>query len=109
MIHALILLVAILVYSGSCFISYSDHLKQSAWYFPIAIILGAMGSTLWFYGCKLLNSKEDIFVFGLMWDVVLVGVFYGIPILAFGVRLDKWTSISAALILLGILSLKLRP
>lgn len=109
MTHALILLIVTIVYSISCLISYSSTFKQSPWYFPVAIVLGSIGTSMWFYGCKLLATKEEIFLFGLMWDVVLVFVFYGIPIVLIGVKLDGWTALSAVLILAGILLLKFRP
>jgi len=106
--HYWVLLVTALVCGIGCWASYNEEAKQAWWYMPLGFLLGLIGSGSWFYVCKLLSDKEKIFVFNLMWDAVMVAVYYGLPLLLFGVKLDRMSFIGATLILVGIFILKAR-
>lgn len=102
------LVLTALIYSLGCWVTYSDDAKQRWWYLPLGVSLGALVNLIWFYVCRVLPENNKIYVFNLMWDAVMVAVYYGLPLLFFGVKLDRVTMVGATLMLVGIFVMKLR-
>lgn len=107
-IEHLILCVATLLFGIGCWATYNDNIKNSIWYYPLGVSLGTITATLWFYVCTLLPDKNKVYVYSLFWDTIMVMVYYGLPILFFGVKLDKITAVGSTLILAGIMVLKFK-
>lgn len=101
------LLITILYMIG-CFITYNDFTRNQWWFVPLGVLLGLIGSFVWYYTCKVVEDKERILVLSLVWDSILIAVYYGMPILFFNVKLDKISTIGAIFILVGIIILKFK-
>lgn len=102
------LVIAGIIYSICAYMCYHESFRNSQWYMPAGLILGFMAVIIWFSTVRLIGDKHRIYFYSLMWDAVLVGVYYVIPILFFNVRLDKWGIIGLALMTLGLVLVKMR-
>lgn len=102
------ILMATLVYVGGCYLTYSDQLKEKWWYMPLGLLLGLTTNFIWFYAVKWIGDKDKIYVFTLFWESFMVMVYYGLPILFFGVKIDRWTAAGLGCIILGMVLLKLK-
>lgn len=94
-------------YGFTAFISYHDTIKAHWTYFPLGLFLSVLANFGWLKIAKVTESKNDIVVYGAFWDSMIVMVFLMIPLLWFGVRLTTKDSIGLALIISGILVMKL--
>lgn len=99
-------LIGLLVYIAAVFLSYSEKMKASHWYFPVGILIAIVANVMWLYIAKNSPAKESIYVRGLIWDSMIVGTYTLIPIVFFGVRLSSWTLAGAALIAVGLILTK---
>jgi hypothetical protein len=57
---------------------------------------------------RYLDNKQKIYIFSLLWDTVMVLVWYFIPILFFGVKIDRWILLGVLLMVLGLSIIKVR-
>ena len=113
--EALSIVTITILYVFGCYLTYAD-MKDKWYYIPVGVLLGAIICLVWFGSCKWIADnetdpvkvKEKLLVLNLIWDTIQVAVYYGIPILFFGVRMDKIGYIGAGLILAGIVILKIR-
>lgn len=103
-----LLLLATLLYSVCAYISYHDGLRQKWYFVPTGVILGAIVSTIWLIAIRILDDKYKIYVYSLFWDFVMLSVYYFLPAVAFGIKLDKWSLFGLFLIACGIAIVKTR-
>lgn len=89
-----------------CWLSFSEKSKLQWWYIPLGIGLGMASNFLWFFCMKNLEDKYKAYILALIWEALVVAVYYGMPPLLFGVKIDRWTLFSMVLILTGIILLK---
>lgn len=99
--------IGLIVYIAAVFLSYSEKIKVLNAYFVVGLILGIIANFCWLYIAKNSPEKHQIYVYGLYWDSMIVGVYTLIPILAMGVRLSWTTAIGGLLIIAGIMLTKL--
>lgn len=94
-------LLGLLIYIISVYITYSDKIKQSPYYFYIGISLSMVCSFLWMYIAKHSSGKQ-LYLNGIYWDSMIVGCYSLIPVLAFGVRMSSLNFLGVFLVLVGI-------
>lgn len=104
----LVLVIAFLLYSLCCWLTYSEGYRDKWWYLPLGIMLGATCNLMWLMMTKAIDDKDKIFIYALFWDAVIVAVFYGLPIFFFGVKLDKWGLLGVLMIVIGLTIIKVR-
>lgn len=102
----IILFLMSVCFTLGCWLSYDEEIKKSIWYFPLGIGLGIITSFFWYYICIIITEKNRLYVYSLIWEVVMVLIYYGMPILFFNVKLEKTTLLGAFLIISGIFVLK---
>lgn len=103
----LVLLLAGIVYTFSAYLSYNEEWKKHWSYYPTGIFFGILVSILWYYLAKHIPEKNRIYFYSLVWDTIMIFVFYFTPILFYGVTLNKANLIGLALIILGLMVFKL--
>lgn len=91
---------------GSAF-SYIDRLRQWSGYVTLMVFVSLGTGYLFARGCKVLDDKGKIFVFGLGYDTAMVTAYYLLPLAVLGLRLNAATLGGAALVLLGFVFIKL--
>lgn len=106
--HYWTLLLTAVIYTFSCYLAYHEEAKKYWWYIPLGVGLGLIASLIWFLVCKFVTDKNDLYLFNIFWDVVMAAAYYGVPILLFGVKLDRMSIVGVILILTGLIVLKCR-
>jgi drug/metabolite transporter (DMT)-like permease len=102
-------LVAVaIIYVLCAYLSYSINWHDRAWYMPVGVFLGTSTVVLWYVMVKHLADKDRIYFYSLVWDVILVFVYYLLPIFCFGVKLDRNGVIGICLMLAGLVLMKLK-
>lgn len=102
------LLITFFVYCVCAYLSYSEEMRGKWWFVPVAVALGTVVSTIWFLTVRYLGDKQKIYVFSLFWDFVMMFVYYFLPVVWFGVKMDKWSLGGMVLMVTGLLIIKLR-
>lgn len=108
MIPNVILALAALVYLVGCWQTYAEHLRDHWWYVPLGVLLGACAGALWIWAAKAIGDKDKMYAFTLIWDSMMMAIYYGLPILLFGARPDRWTTLGLFLILAGAIIIKVK-
>ncbi len=106
--EVVVLVIISIVYAIGCAFTYNEKFRQSDWFVLIGVAIGVTINALWFYAVKCLDDKDRIYTFGLIWDSIMMITYYLLPILMFGVKLDKVTIIALLLIVIGMVLLKVK-
>lgn len=104
----LALAFACMLYSFCAYLSYNDKMRDEWYYVPLCIFMGTIVSTIWFITCRYLDDKQRIYVYSLFWDLMMGGVYYFMPLLFFGVRIDRWSLFGLFMVVAGLTIIKVR-
>lgn len=96
-----------LVFTLGAWASYSDKWRDSVWFFPTVAGTGFVCSVLWYLASRALACKELIFTYSLVWDSLMMVAYYVLPLLVMGVRPGPGVMLGGALIVSGMLVIKL--
>ena len=95
--------------TAAAFVTFHEPVHKSRWFIPAYLTAGLACNIIWCVVTRYyLEGKDRIYSFSLMWDTVIVLVWYLIPLFAFGVKIDKWGVLGLALMILGLAIFKLR-
>jgi uncharacterized membrane protein len=103
----LFLLMAGLLYAAGCWLTYSEESKKAWWYLPFGIFLGALINVIWFIAAKM-HTSHHMYRFTLIWDAMLMSIYYMMPLIFFGVKMDRWTLLGLSLIVTGAVIIKVK-
>lgn len=104
--YMLLLPVFLLCLAGAG-LSYTDSLRQSRWYIPWMVFLGAACAGLFAWAAVILDSSEKIYTFSLLYDSVMALCYYLIPLAILGVSVPPTVLVGATFVVLGLLVVKL--
>lgn len=91
-----------------CTITFTKSVHDRWWYFPLGMLLGVSTNCIWLLSAKLLDTKEKIYTLSLFWDCAMVAVYFLVPVLFFGIRLDRIGVIGLVIAIVGALLVKSR-
>jgi len=95
------------LYSIYAYVSYSTSLdKNSPSYFLFFIILGFFHSVLWYLSVVTNESKEKLFIFILIWDLIYMAIFYLVPVFFFDVKFNITGIIGLFVMIVGLFVMK---
>lgn len=100
------LFLATILFLLGCYLSYLSEYRQTTWFVWVGVFLGILTNFLWFYTIKCIDDKQKIYIFSLTWDAIMVFIYYGLPLIIFGVKLDKYSLLGLILLVTGIIVLK---
>ncbi len=101
------LLAISVIYSISTYITYSEDWRKSIWYYPFSITIAVIAAIIWCSMIRLIDEKKGIYIYSLVWDTIVCCVFYFIPLLFFGVKLDKISALGLAMMIGGLVLIKM--
>jgi drug/metabolite transporter (DMT)-like permease len=101
-------LIGFIVYTLGAVMSNSPTIKQSSYYLYLALGLGLVANFVWFSLVKTISDHSKILLYGLYWDIIIIGTFVAVPILFYGARFKFYTALGIALIILGFFLTKVR-
>ena len=104
----LVLVIATILYCICAYITYQEEVRKQWWFIPFGVLLGTTLATMWFLTIRYIGDKQRIYVFSLFWDTIMWSIYYILPAVFFGVKLNSWTSFGLALIVAGLLVVKLK-
>jgi hypothetical protein len=98
----LIILAVMSLYSTSLMMCYSDSTRNS-WYYPIfSLGFSLIVSTLWVTGVRYLDNKDRIFFFSLCWEFSVIFIDYTIPLVFFGLNVNKYVVMGSFVVAMGL-------
>lgn len=107
MILPFIFLVLIcFTHSIPCYLSYEKWAQDKWWYLPVALFFGGMNMMLWFIATRIISNLKTIYIYSLIWDLIVVSVYFLLPIIAFQIKLNKFGIIGLMLMVIGFLLVK---
>lgn len=106
MFEAIFLILAACIYVTTCWLTYSEWAREQWWYVPIGVALAALAGVLWFVAVKVFQDKQRMYVFNLVWDALVMTIYYGMPFLLFEVKINQWMLFGLALIVIGAVIVK---
>ena len=107
--HVVISLLGVaLLYCFCAYMSYHESWHGQWWYVPLGVLTGAAASGVWFAMAAYLKDRQAIYLYNFYWDVVLCSVFYLVPVLCCGVKLNWAGVLGLAMMAAGTLLLKVQ-
>ena len=70
------------------------------------MLTGGISNILWFLSAKIIGNHKEIYLYSLLWDFVVIGVYFILPIILFDIKLNKFGIFGLILMLVGILLVK---
>lgn len=98
--------LAAIIYGITAYMSYSETIKASSWYFIVGIILANIANIMWMILAKNTTDNSKLVVYGLIWDSILTLSFLLTPFLFFDIKLSMTQTIGLGLIIAGIICTK---
>ena len=95
-----------LIHSLCCYLTFNERYHERWWFIPIGLLFGMSSNGLWFLAAKTIGNKDNLYVFTLFWDGLVVAIYFLMPVLLFGVKLDKIGVLGLGLIVLGTVLIK---
>lgn len=89
------------------YVTYDDSIRDSKAYSPIMTVLGGAFCALFAYGASISETREKVFIFSLLADLVMAVCYYLLPLLIFAVRPSLGVLAGTGLIAIGLIVLKL--
>ena len=75
---------------------------------PLGVFMGCLLSVIWFWVAKHIHNKDKMYIFNLTWDSMMLLIYYLLPLIFFGSKLDRWGWIGLGLITLGAVILRIK-
>lgn len=103
----LIIFAVMVTYSSSLALCYNDDLRRS-WFYPwLSIGIGFVISSLWMLGVRTIDNKERIFLFSLCWEFSVILIDYLVPLVFYGLNVNKYVVLGSLITALGLTIMKL--
>jgi hypothetical protein len=104
--------IVLMIFSGLlhifiCHLSYNKAVHSKYWYLPLGTFLGVISNFFWCYATKILEGKNQLYFFSLLWDSMIVSIYCFLPLLFFDVKLNKMAYLALFLIVSGLILLKI--
>ncbi len=93
-------------HSLCCYLSYEKWAQEKWWYLPIGMLTGCISNILWFLSTRMISDAKNIYIYSLFWDLVVISVYFLLPIIIFDIKLNKFGFIGLLLMLIGLLLVK---
>ncbi len=100
-------LIGFIVYTGIAYVSYSDWIKASNWYFPLGITGAILANLIWLWISKVEPNSSKLLIKGLYWDSMLTAIYILMPLVIFNASLNFKQSIGLVLVIAGLIMVKL--
>lgn len=102
------LAVTSVIYVICAYLTYKEEWRNESWYLPVCFFFGTVLVVIWYMVIKYIGDKDRIYFFSLCWDAVMVAVYYILPVLVFGVKLDRYGIGGLCLMIAGLALLKMK-
>jgi uncharacterized membrane protein len=102
------LAITFVIYVICAYLTYKEEWRNEWWYIPVSCTFGTVLVFIWYYVVKYIGDRDRIYFYSLCWDAILIGVYYFLPILFFGVKLDRYGVVGLALMTAGLILLKVK-
>lgn len=103
----LLLLLVMMLQAVGAYMSYAKNCRDWVLYMPYMLIVSIASSFIWCISTRLLNNTQKILYYSLVWDTALFLCYYAIPLTLFRQELSWKTMVGAALVLTGLVTVKL--
>lgn len=103
----LVIVAVMAIYSLSLVLCYDDGIRNS-WYYPwLALSMGFVISSLWVAGVRAIDNRERIFLFSLCWEFSVISIDYLVPLVFYGLNVNKYVVLGSLVTALGLTIMKL--
>ncbi len=105
MTQTLTLLVVAVLSAAEVVLTYGRW--RTSWlYVPLTTAFAVILSALWWQTARHIDDVGDLWRFALVWDVLLIGIFFILPVLVYEIALRPWQIAGLVLALAGIALVK---
>jgi hypothetical protein len=87
--------------------SYAEWAKGTWWLFVVMIALSSSMAVLWSITISIMENNSEIIAFSLAWDIGLLAIYAGFPIMFCGEKLTARAWIALSLAILAVIWFKL--
>lgn len=86
--------------------SYHEGFKASSWFIPFGVFTSGLANFVWYMVLKKTQGPQNIYLMGVIWDVVITVVYLLIPIAFFNLTFSPKQAVGIVLALTGIYMIK---
>lgn len=97
-----------IMYVIGAYLTYKEEWRNEPWYIPVGVLFGSSLVLIWYLVVRYIGDRDRIYFYSLCWDVVMVGVYYILPVVLFGVKLDRYGIAGLCLMIAGLFLLKVK-
>jgi drug/metabolite transporter (DMT)-like permease len=98
----LLTIPAFIVFCAGAYCTYTKGIRESWVYLPAYIGLSLISSFIWVVVARRLDTTNNLLLFSLVWDVLMVLAYYAGPLIFKGENLSWQAYAAAALTVTGI-------
>lgn len=98
----LILIPVTMLFCIGSYLSYNPTYNRTSWFTPVCMLLSVSVAGCWGIALRLLETKEQIFKYNLVWDTLAVTAYVILPLIISGVRVPLLTLVGALIVLFGL-------
>lgn len=98
-------LLGVLLNSIAAVMSNSATIKSSSYYMYLAAAIGVATTLIWFSMARDLHDPKKILLYGLYWDMIIVGTFIAVPFI-YGAKVSTITALGIFMMVAGFILTK---
>lgn len=102
----ILLTLTFLLYSGYASLSYFEVIRESIWFIPGGLLLALLGNLCWLILARILKVPEDIFFYGIVFDLIVTFSFLLTPFILQKVNINGITILGSIILLIGLILIK---
>jgi uncharacterized membrane protein len=99
--------VSAVICIGASFLSFNESWRDKSWFLLVSIGLATTSATIWYSMVRYIGDIDRLYFYSACWDSVIFLVYYLIPVLFFGIRLESSGLVGIVLIGFGLALLRL--
>ena len=86
-----------------CYLIFNKDIHAKWWYLFLGVLLAALNNFVWFYSAKIIENKKEMYLFSALYSILITVVYFLVPILFFGLKINKWELIGIVLMIIGFI------
>jgi len=99
-------LIAVLYFVGA-YATFHPPWRDHASYIWLLLAINTIATVIYASMMRYVDTANRMYVYNVLWDVVMCGMYYLVPLACFGVQLDRYGVAGMTLVVLGSILLKL--
>jgi len=108
MIEAAILVLASILVTCSCLLTFCKDLYDKWYFVPLGLLISIFTNILWFTTAKYFNDPRRTYIMSLGWDIVVCLIYFILPVIFCKIKLNKSELTGIIVMIIGLLIMKIK-